>query len=79
MIRWSATPNTEGWKLGSILAGCLLASVAACAPVKLSSECQARISDCLKNCKIDGARVDESGLGNDGRTLCEKNCHQLCN
>lgn len=48
-------------------------------PIKVSPECEKRISDCLKNCKIGGPEPDPPIVkGDDPRTYCEQRCHELC-
>lgn len=52
-----------------------------CVPIHVPPECQARVSDCLKDCPAGPqALVDESygAMKNDMRTDCEKRCHEMC-
>ncbi len=64
---------------GTITTGCVY-------PVKISAECQSRISGCLSGC--DGQSNEsyypvnpgegEGGNLTDQRSVCEKNCQSIC-
>ncbi|MBN2341237.1 MAG: hypothetical protein JXX29_10045 [Deltaproteobacteria bacterium] len=53
-------------------------------PVKISSECQAKINACLKNCDGSDSSLTGEPSPTDQRTLtdyrsqCESNCHSMC-
>ena len=62
------------------LAG-LCALAAACYPVPVKTECQARVSDCLKDCPMapPGREQEFTGITTkDTRSDCERHCHELC-
>jgi len=62
----------------SLLAAIVLAAtLGACHPIALSSECKAQISDCLRDCPEPRYRQLDP-TENDQRTQCETRCHGLC-
>ncbi len=58
---------------------CLL--LAACYPVPVKTECQARVSECLRDCPMapPGREQEFTGITTkDTRSECERHCHELC-
>jgi hypothetical protein len=61
------------------LAVAALLALAGCLPVRASSECQARINNCLRNCVPPPATSTPVQLSDDSRSPCERDCEALCN
>ncbi len=57
----------------------LVVSGASCIPIQLSPECQAQISDCLKDCRDTPIAPSDQGIEHeDTRNECERYCHSIC-
>ena len=59
----------------------VLVAATGCVPLRLSSECQTKISDCERNCSpaIPPNQNAYTGFTNDTQTPCERGCESLCN
>ena len=70
-------------KKGLIIVISVLSVAIGCHPVKVSSACQAQISECLQSCSEGTGNQNEvyispksgSAQGGDTRTSCEKMCY----
>jgi len=57
----------------------LVVLAAGCVPTRVSSECQAQISECLKHCSNDSPpATTNSGIGPETRSPCEAGCEGIC-
>ncbi len=68
-------------RLLTIMLAVACLTAVSCVPIHVPPECQARVSDCLKDCPArQPAIADESygAISNDTRTDCEKRCHEMC-
>jgi hypothetical protein len=60
--------------------GLWAATTVACIPVRVDSECQAKISECLRGCDPNSPPGTPSGQfgAHDYRSMCERNCEAIC-